>query len=41
MIERLHSDHGSNKRKRQLATGSLDDRVEALEAIIEVLRASS
>jgi len=33
-IERLHSDHGTNKRNRVLAKGSLEYRVEVLERII-------
>jgi len=33
-IESIHADEGSNRRQRQLMKGSLEDRVEALEAIV-------
>jgi len=33
-MESIHDDIDSNRRKRQLSKGSLEDRVEALEQII-------
>lgn len=36
-MKSVHDDSGSNRRKRQLLKGSLEDRVEALEQIVATI----